>query len=65
MNHVQVFGCTAYVYSNHPKSNHHGGGFRGIHLRGNENGAYIVEGLSGKKILHSVPVTFAEFSFLE
>ncbi len=63
MKHVRVFGCSAFVYNEHPKSKAHARAEPGIFLGCNDNGVYMVEKIVDRKLVNSVHVSFDEESF--
>lgn len=63
LKHIRVFGCASFVYNETPKSKAHARAEPGIMLGCDDNGVYMVERLSDRKLLNSVHVTFDEASF--
>lgn len=62
--HVRVFGCTAFVYEEAPRSKIHARVSPSIFLECNDYRVYIVQPLTDMKIINSVHVNFSEPSFL-
>lgn len=60
---MRVFGCSAFVYNENPKSKFHSTGQAGIMLGCNDQGVYTVELVASKQTVNSVHVKFDELSF--
>ena len=63
LNHVRVFGCTAFMYDHKLRSKVHARALPAIYLGSDDNGVYTVELLASRKIVNSVHVTFDETAF--
>lgn len=63
LKHCRVFGCSAFVYTEKPKSKIHARSIEGIFLGCDDNGVYLVESLNDRRLLNSVHVTVMESDF--
>lgn len=63
LHHVRTFGCSAFVFNNHPESKVHARATPGILLGCDDHGVYTVMRRPDRKIVRSVHVTFREDEF--